>query len=301
MFERAWHRQTFFGKLWYIYGQRLHRWMIAKDANVYLKPNDIISHRPTLFDMHEPHIEALITEASATHGDFLLDIGANIGMTSALVGRRFARVDCVEPNELVVNILKTNLAMNLSATDHEVHAIGLGKADGVLTLRVPPDNFGGAYVEDGNPQFDGETAARHSNQFDDRSGHLALDVVIREAGQWLDGRFAALREAGLSKGVIKIDVEGYEEVIFGKIIEMLPADFSAVVVMENWFDRFPVSHFSSARHSLAWYYVQKRRRILHSIPFKLLGLSSSYDQVVAPLDDDTKSPHDMICVIGAAG
>ena len=301
MFERVRHRQTFFGKLWYIYGQRLHRWMIAKDANVYLKPNDIISHRPTLFGMHEPHIEALITEASATHGDFLLDIGANIGMTSALVGRRFARVDCVEPNELVVNILKTNLAMNLSATEHEVHAVGLGKEDGVLTLRVPPDNFGGAYVEDGNPQFDGETATRHSNQFSDRSDHLAIDVVIREAGKWLDGRFAALREAGFRKGVIKIDVEGYEEVIFGKIIETLPADFSAVVVMENWFDRFPMSRFSSARHSLAWYYVQKRRRILHSIPFKLLGLSSSYDQVVSPLDDDTKSPHDVICVIGAAG
>ena len=36
----------------------------------------------------------------------------------------------------------------------------------------------------------------------------------------------------MSKGVIKIDVEGYEEVIFGKIIETLPADLSAVVVME---------------------------------------------------------------------
>ena len=89
--------------------------------------------------------------------------------------------------------------------------------------------------------------------------------------------------------------------IFGKIIETLPADFSVVVVMENRFDRFPVSRFSSARHSLACYYVRKRRRILHSIPFKLLGLSSSYDQVVAPLGDDTKSPHDVICVIGAAG
>ncbi len=301
MFERVRHRQTFFSKLWYIYGQRLHRWMIAKDTNVYLKPNDIISHCPTLFGMHEPHIEALITEASTTHGDFLLDIGANIGMTSALLGRWFKRVDCVEPNQLVVNILKTNLAMNLSATEHEVHAVGLGKEDGVFTLRVPANNFGGAYVEDGNPQFDGETAAQHSNQFSDRSNHLALDVVIWEAGQWLDCRFTALREAGFRKGVIKIDVEGYEEVIFGKIIKTLPDDFSAVVVMENWFDRFPVSRFSSARHSLAWYYVQKRRRILHSIPFKLLGLSSSYDQVVAPLDDDTKSPHDVICLIGVAG
>ena len=105
----------------------------------------------------------------------------------------------------------------------------------------------------------------------------------------------------MSKGVIKIDVEGYEEVIFGKIIEKLPADFSAVVVMENWIDRFQVLRFLSAGHSLAWYYVRKRRRILHSIPFKLLGLSSSYDQAVAPLDDDTKSPHDVICVIGVVG
>ena len=301
MFERLKRRQTFFGKLWDIYGQRLHRWMIAKDANVYLKPNDIISHRLTLFGIHKPHIEARIIEASATHGDFLLDIGVNTGMTSALVGRRFAGVDCVEPNKLVVNILKTNLAMNLSATEHEVHAVGLGKEDGVFTLRVPPDNFGGAYVEDGNLQFAGETAARHSNQFSDRSDHLALDVVIREAGKWLDCRFAALREAGFSKSVIKIDVEGFEEVIFGKIIETLTADFSLVVVMENWFDRFPVSRFSSARHSLAWYYEQKRRRILHSIPFKLLGLSSSYDQVVSPLNDDTKSPYDVICVIGTSG
>ncbi len=48
----------------------------------------------------------------------------------------------------------------------------------------------------------------------------------------------------------KCFVEGYEEVIFGKMIVTLPADFSAVVVMENWFDRFPVSRFSSARHAL---------------------------------------------------
>ena len=150
-------------------------------------------------------IESIIAFFGRNRSGTYLDIGANIGVTSALVGRRFRRVDCVEPNELVVNILKTNLAMNLSATEHEVHAVGLGKEDGVLTLRVPPDNFGGAYVEDGNPQFDCEMSARHSNQFSDRSDHLALDVVIREAGKWLEGRFTAMREAGLSKGVLRLN------------------------------------------------------------------------------------------------
>ena len=89
-------------------------------------------------------------------------------------------------------------------------------------------------------------------------------MVIKEPGKWLYGRFAALREAALSKGVIKIDVEGYEEVIFGKISETLPADFSAVVVMESWLNRFVVSRFSSARHLLACYYVQKRRLYLQA-------------------------------------
>ena len=45
MFESIRHRQGLFEKLWYIYGQRIHRWMLAEDANFYLKPNDIISHR----------------------------------------------------------------------------------------------------------------------------------------------------------------------------------------------------------------------------------------------------------------
>ena len=71
--------------------------------------------------------------------------------------------------------------------------------------------------------------------------------------------------------------------------------------MENWFDRFRVSRFSSTTHSLSWYYVRKRGSILLSISFKLLGLGSSYDQVVARLDNYTESPHDVICLIGGKG
>ena len=42
----------------------------------------------------------------------------------------------LKPNKLVVNILKTNLTMKLSARQNEVHAVGLGKEDGLLTLCV---------------------------------------------------------------------------------------------------------------------------------------------------------------------
>ena len=210
-------------------------------------------------------------------------------------------MDCVEPNELVVNILKTNLALNLPDTDFEVHPVGLGCGDDRLTLRVPTDNFGGAHLKKGNRLFEVQTAAGDARVDAGAAGNTSrffeCEVDIKDATSWLRSRFSALADAGLSRGVIKIDVEGYEEVIFTSILTSLPENFEAVVIMENWFDHFPVSSFASTTHSMAWFYFQKQRRILHSIPFKLLGLSSSYESVVVPLDDETPKPHDVICVL----
>ena len=63
--------------------------------------------------------------------------------------------------KLVVNILKTNLAMNCPLPNMRSM---LSAAGGWCAhLRVPPDNFGGAYVEDGN-RNDGETATRRPIQ-----------------------------------------------------------------------------------------------------------------------------------------
>lgn len=69
-------------KLWCRQSHNILKAPVHRSANYYLKPNDIISHRPTLFGYHEPHLEGLVGEAARTHGDFLLDIGANIGMRS---------------------------------------------------------------------------------------------------------------------------------------------------------------------------------------------------------------------------
>ena len=70
-----------------------------------------------------------------------------------------------------------------------------------------------------------------------------------------------------------------------------------MVIMENWFDHFPVDKFKSKQHDLRWYYFNKNRRFLHSLPFKLLGLSSSYKFTIEALDENTVKPHDVICVM----
>ena len=69
-------------KLCYRQSNNILKALVHKSANYYLEPNDIISHRPTLFGYHEPYLKGLVGEAARTLGDFLLDIGANIGMSS---------------------------------------------------------------------------------------------------------------------------------------------------------------------------------------------------------------------------
>ena len=53
------HSMSFFEKLWFIFSQRIHQKLVNKNANFYLKPNDVISHRPTLFGYHESLIEKM--------------------------------------------------------------------------------------------------------------------------------------------------------------------------------------------------------------------------------------------------
>lgn len=286
------HSMKFLEKLWFIYSQRIYKRLVNKNANFYLKPNDIISHRPTLFGYHESLIEKLIDKTSAKHSHFFLDLGANIGLTSSLVGNSFQRVDCVEPNELVFNILKTNLAMNLNSNNYHCHMIGLGKDDETMNLIVPKDNFGGAFVEKDN-----KLSLNKKNEMSKQFLDIKVEIVCSK--NWLKAYFLKLKKLNLSKGVVKIDVEGYEEIIFDSLIATLPKNFELVVIMENWFEHFPINKFTTPNHNFDWYYLKKKKRLFHSIPFKLLGLSSSYKHELVRLTETSKNPHDVVCEISA--
>ena len=286
------HSFSFLEKIWFIYSQRVHKFLINDKANFYLKPNDIISHRPTLFGYHELLIEKLINGSSAEYSDFFLDLGANVGLTSALVGNSFKRIDCVEPNELVFNILKTNLAMNLNSDNYHCHMIGLGKKDETLNLIVPKDNFGGAFVKENNNL----TVKKESEL---SKGFLEVQVQIINSKNWFKKFFSELKKNNQKRGIIKVDVEGYEGIIFENLISTLPKNFEVIVIMENWFEHFPINKYQSPNHSFAWYFLKKKKRWLHSIPFKFLGLSSSYEHELVELTETSKNPHDIVCQISA--
>jgi len=73
---------------------------------LFLRGGDTITITPSVAGFHEDDVESVIRWAARNgHGDFLIDIGANIGLTSCLVGDCFSAVRCYEPNPLAFAIL----------------------------------------------------------------------------------------------------------------------------------------------------------------------------------------------------
>lgn len=283
------YEQGIWHKFYYRQSQNLLKKLIHKQANYYLKPTDIISHRPTLFGYHEPHLEALFKAVSQTNSDFFLDIGANIGLSSVLSGAYFSDIHCVEPNKTLAKILDVNIELNGLSDRTKIHNIGLGTETKTEELAIPKQNFGGAFVRRGNA-YDGtnDTAGRTDDDY------LYQTIELVEANQWFEALFKA--NDNWNNGLIKIDVEGFELPIFQSLIEMLPSHISTAIIMENFLDKVAYQDFKSDTHQLEWFGFYKSKNILKSIPFKLLGMSSHYSQIIKPFDQFDKAPHDIIVV-----
>ena len=282
------YEQGILHKLYFRQSQNILKKLISPASNFYLKPNDIISHRPTLFGYHEPHLEALFKSVSATHDDFLLDIGANVGMTSAIAGGGFRDIHCVEPNRTLAKILDVNLELNGMAHKSTIHTVGLGDEDKVEALWIPRINFGGAFIKQGNA-YDG---SNHTVQRPSDEDYIIQDVQLVDARPWLSDLFD--RHQQWRNGLIKIDVEGFELKIFKALLETLPKKISTVIVMENFLNTIDFQTFAAPNHDLEWFGFYKTKSWFKSIPFKLLGMSSYYTKNVRRIGPNDTAPHDII-------
>ncbi len=127
-------------------------------------------------------VEVLLSHARP--GDTLLDIGANIGYVSSVFLKRIAasRVVCFEPQPGVVDLLQKN--MEQFAGRARVFAAGLADRDGSLRFAV-------------------DEANRGSSRFD-MNGNIEAPVLEAR------GALKQIKTVDL----LKIDVEGFENVIF---------------------------------------------------------------------------------------
>ena len=207
--------------------------------NLFLRGNDVISVGPQINGKHEEVLTKFIDDvARSGSSDFFIDIGANIGLSSCQNGAVFKKVVCFEPNPLCANILKTNLSITLDENSFEVFEFALGESEGSFDLYIPKHNWGGAFVRDSNGYSDEVLSHKDGFNSIDKNNYLVREVQVQKAETVFENLFSSLLAEGLRKGVVKIDVEGFESVFLLAISKTLPPFLEIVVLFENFDPKF---------------------------------------------------------------
>lgn len=221
----------------------LFSFITKKSNKLFLKGGDALSVAPQIFGVHEAPLTLYIKSlANNGYKDFLIDIGANIGLISCQNGAEFSEVHMYEPNPLCCNILEVNTAIALSAKTFCIHRYGLGEAEKIVSLIVPKHNWGGAFIKDSGNSYS-EVLLASKDRFDsiDKDNYFQTDVLIKDAHIELSALFKDLFHKGLTRGVIKIDVEGYELAVLLGIANSLPAGINVFIIFESWDDKMDLA------------------------------------------------------------
>lgn len=225
-----------FSRTWYLIKNKIFRKLTENSTRLFIKGGDIISVEPQTCSVHEPAITNLIEYANTQgHSDFLIDIGANIGLTSCQNGSNFKEVICFEPNPLCVQVLRLNAEIGIENANVIIHEYGLGEGHGEFDLWIPKNNWGGAFVKNEDNAYSDEIRAYALGLEEiKKENHIIKRIKIRPAFEELSNMFCKLISNGLTRGVVKIDVEGMEGTILKALAAALPRQCDLVIVFENW-------------------------------------------------------------------
>jgi hypothetical protein len=87
----------------------LLKYLTKKSAGLFLRGGDLISIGVLSEGIHEPDTSELIKIfADGGYNNFLIDIGANIGLISCQTAEKFSEVHMYEPNPLCCHVLAVN-------------------------------------------------------------------------------------------------------------------------------------------------------------------------------------------------
>ncbi len=198
---------------------------------IYLRGDDgsvtpEIAHQGTYeFD------EECFLKSAVRGGDWVIDVGANVGIMTLLCAKRvgpFGRVYAFEPNPTCSSLLKRSLAMNWMHERVKLREMGVGSAPGMLTLRFSPDCLGGATFADQ------QQAGTLQNTLSTLGNETSTEAPITT----LDAEFPV----DLPIRLLKMDVEGFEHhVLRGarrlfdqKCIDLLMLECSQEVFGAEW-------------------------------------------------------------------
>lgn len=231
-------------RLWRAFATRIFNLLRRKDLKLFVRTNDLISTSPILYGDYEPHVLAFFNWASRSgFNDFFIDIGGNIGLSCCPVGDCFSRIFVFEPNPLAFKILEVNVASTGDESRYALFNYGIGARDERLDLMIPKHNWGGAFIVSDENSYSEELLAK-KERFDciNPDNYIRTEVEIRKGSSVFSDLFnECLSKNSSSKGVIKIDVEGFELTVIEELAKSLPSRISAILLFENWDDSFDLN------------------------------------------------------------
>lgn len=256
---------------------KLYEVITKKSLPIFLRGGDVISVLPQALGYHEIRVRELInTSAKEGYKDFLLDIGANIGLSSCQSGDLFKEVHCYEPNPDCFQILKINTKISLKTCKVVLNNFGLGLIDDQSQLYVPRGNWGGAFIHDeANMYTDEEVSSKDGYAGFSSDNYEIVSISIKDSVPHFSQLFAELKSRGLRKGFIKIDVEGYENVVLEAIAKSIPENVEVVILFECFTKGFNPASLLEKFHGRA-----KPYRLVRS-PEKYLGKLSRLKKIFA--------------------
>ena len=221
------------------------------DRQVFYRPGT--SDRGLVYEIliRKPHKAEYHVDARVKP-EIIVDIGANIGITSVWLNHQFpnAKIYCFEPMQDNFEILQKNIA---GIANIQAFNFGLGNIDGELDVfsNVDANNRGGfsIYQRDDDPDNLGTKTS------------AAGKIKIRKAGE-------ALAELGIGKiDLLKIDTEGAEYDILTSIPESFLQNCQWVMG-----ELHGIKNFESLALLEQWMAIEMRKRITSEL-FIFFGLN----------------------------
>lgn len=221
--------------LWQHLKAAAYKWLTKNSSHYFMLGGDSITTLPSTSGFHEPHLTGLINHlADQGYNDFLVDIGANIGLISGACGNKFKRVTMYEPNPIIASVARSNVCLNLK-TPFDLIESALARDEKTRRLSIPLGNMGGAYILDQDNSYDEKVLMKKEGALGNNDIKLmTVDIKCIAAEKELSRLFEQYRAEGFSSGIIKVDVEGYEEFIISSLLSVIPRNFSAVIIAESW-------------------------------------------------------------------
>ena len=206
------HRITDSGLVKWICGEGLAIADLRYGAQALVFVDDYVGRAMYVWGEHDPRITGVL-DAVLSPGDTVLDIGANLGTVALFACKKVGtdgRVHCFEPQPVVAQCLRTSMMIN-GFTQGIVHECGLSSQSGSAEMAIlQAGNLGTATLVSAS----------------EPTGAPTIQVRMENAGEFI--RALDCRRLSL----IKIDVEGHEEVVLGAMRDWMREAKPNIVLFE---------------------------------------------------------------------